>query len=81
MQRLQMTEERDLKTVQLYFLPEDPTEDDNRVESEPEILRAMRSEVDAHVAEAESRFASLTYGTTELDSRTVGSLRALGYLE
>jgi arylsulfatase A-like enzyme len=66
---------------ELYYLPDDPLEDNDRTASDPEVLRAMRSEVDAHVAEADRRFASLTYGTTELDSRTVGSLRALGYLE
>jgi hypothetical protein len=41
----------------------------------------MRSEIDAHLAEGDRRFASLKYGATQLDSRTVGSLRALGYLE
>jgi arylsulfatase A-like enzyme len=66
---------------ELYFLPDDPTESHNRIDSEPDVLRAMRSEVDEHVSEADRHFANLTYGTTQLDSRTVGSLRALGYLE
>jgi arylsulfatase A-like enzyme len=66
---------------ELYFIPDDPTESDDKSASEPAILTSMRSEVEKEVAAADSRFAGLTYGTTTLDPRTVGSLKALGYLE
>jgi arylsulfatase A-like enzyme len=66
---------------ELYYLPDDPREVNNRIDEAPEILPSMRSEIDSHLAEGYRRFASLKYGATQLDSRTVGSLRALGYLE
>jgi arylsulfatase A-like enzyme len=66
---------------ELYFIPDDPTEDHDKSASEPEVLISMRAEVEKQVAAADSRFAGLTYGTTTLDPRTVGSLKALGYLE
>lgn len=66
---------------ELYYVPDDPGEDHDKSAAEPERLASMRSEVEKQVAAADSRFAGLSYGTTTLDARTVGSLKALGYLE